>query len=730
MTDPGPPKRSPLTDLDRRPDPMRDPEVPEPDTDPSPDPGPGARFRLNRRQLVGGGAAFVLLALLGWSNCGVRGCPDVRVLEAYQYGGGPLVLDRDGKPLTHLNPLARKTVALSTLPSYLPEAFIAVEDRRFRDHGGVDWRRVPGAVLANVRSRGFAQGFSTITMQLARNVFPERLPGSERTLRRKLAEIRVAGEIEDRFTKDEILELYLNHIYFGEGAYGVETAARHYFGRPASELTLAQAATLAAIPKAPTLYDPRRQPERALARRDLVLRLMAEQGRIDTTDAGQARGGKLTVLEKPPRDRGPDGLASYFLAEIQGELEDRYGSELYYGGMRVQTTLDRTMQQALEEELEKQIRAVERGSFGTFRHPAYDPAKRPGERTPYLQGAGVVLDARTGDVLALVGGRDHDQSSFDRAVLGHRQMGSAFKPFVYATAIQNGWTTVDHLDDEPFRIVRAGSPAYEPHNFDGRFSGSVTLREALVRSLNVPTVRLATEVGLGPVAELARNVGFTGEISETPAMALGTASTSPLELALAYVPFATLGNSVERPRMIQRILDEDGDEVWSQEPSVAQVMDPAVAYIVTDMLTDVIDRGTGTGVRRAGYSGVAAGKTGTTTDGKDVWFVGYTPELVGVIWMGLDQPATGTVLMDGCRVAGAREEVFLTTRVPPAGCPVVEPPHRGFLDRTLGWFGSIFGKGRRGDDREKAPEASRGNRSPRYEEGKNGGRGRLRFPKN
>jgi penicillin-binding protein 1A len=694
----------------------------------------------------------LVLLLTAWARCGVQGCPDVRVLAAYRHGGGPLLLDRDGLPVGRLTPLARRTVPLGALPPHVPDAFVAIEDKRFRAHEGVDWRRVPGALLANLRSGGIEQGFSTITMQLARNVFPDRLPAAQRTLKRKALEIRVAGEIEDQFTKDEILELYLNHIYFGEGAYGIEAASQHYFGVPAAKLTLAQAATLAAIPRAPSFYDPRRHPENARARRDLVLTLMQDQERIGSDEAQQARWSRLEVPARPPRDRDADGFAPYFMAAIRELLEERFGAELYTEPMRVQTTLDRTIQQALQDELERQMSAVERGTYGPFRHPDYDPAASPDVETPYLQGAGIVIDARSGDVLAQVGGRDHDQSSFDRALDGTRQLGSAFKPFVYAAALQNGWTTVDLIEDEPLMIQLAGGRVYEPRNFDGRYSGPVTLRDALVRSLNIPAVRLGSQVGAERVAALAAAAGIHGEIAPTPSMALGTVSASPLEVALAYTPFATLGTAVRQPRWVVRVLDEEGRELWGQEAVTEPAMDPALAYVVTDVLRDVVDRGTGAGVRRVGYRGVAAGKTGTTTDGRDVWFAGYTPDLVGVVWMGLDRPATilpsaaggqlgapvwgrvmarayrerpapepwaippgvkrlradpvnGIVLAEWCAFGtpDARSEVFLEGHVPPTGCPI--PPRRTIFGRTFGWFGDLFGDDQdEGEDGRQQPE--------------------------
>jgi penicillin-binding protein 1A len=350
----------------------------------------------------------------------------------------------------------------------------------------------------------------------------------------------------------------------------------------------------------------------------------------------------------------------------------------------------------------------------------------------------------------MVGGRDQTQSTFDRALYGRRQMGSSFKPFVYAEAIREGWTPADHLDDEPFTLVMSGGQTYQPHNYDNTYSGRVTVREALIKSLNVPTVRLANSVGTGDIAALAKSAGITEDIPQTPSMALGTVSASPMEVALAYTSFATLGTAVRQPRWVTSIYDEDGTEIFRQAPPHTEaVMDPALAYVVTDMLEDVVNRGTGTAVRSVGYRGVAAGKTGTTSAGRDVWFVGYTPELVGVIWMGLDEPSTilpgaaggslvapvwgramarrakvrrdpgewpvpegvvrmrvdpstGTVLTRDCWVPNATDEVFLASNVPAAGCPEVWP--RGFFDRTMGWLGAVFG----GDeDQQKAQDRAR-----------------------
>ncbi|NIP83331.1 MAG: hypothetical protein GWM90_30535, partial [Gemmatimonadetes bacterium] len=353
-----------------------------------------------RRHVLVAAGVLALAGWLLWRTCGLAGCPNVEVLTAYQPGNAPVVLDRAGGEVARLSPVSRELVALEGLPDVVAEAFMAVEDRRFREHGGVDWRRVVGSLLANVRAGGVEQGGSTITMQLARNVFPDRLPGQERTLRRKLLEVRVAREIEDHFTKDEILELYLNHIYFGGPIYGIETAARHYFGVGASGLDLAQAATLAAMPKAPNSYDPRDHPERARERRDLVLSLMVAQGRVDSAAAAGARDRRIrTVRRRPPPERGPSS-APYFVRAVRRSLEARLGDALYTRPYRIHTTLDPSAQAAAESALTRQLRAIERGAYGRPGGGTYygAPDAVGPEGTRYLQGAVVVLDADSGDV--------------------------------------------------------------------------------------------------------------------------------------------------------------------------------------------------------------------------------------------------------------------------------------------------------------------------------------------
>jgi penicillin-binding protein 1A len=681
----------------------------------------------------------VFAGWLLWETCGLAGCPNVEVLTAYQPGNAPLLLDRNGREITRLAPGTRSLVALEDLPDVVPDAFVAVEDRRFRDHGGVDLRRVVGSALVNVRARGVEQGGSTITMQLARNVFPDRLPGRERTMRRKVLEARVAREIEDHFTKDEILELYLNHIYFGGPIWGIDAAARHYFGVPATELDLARAAALAAMPKAPNAYNPRTSPDRARERRDLVLTLMARQGRIDTAtaDAAQARALR-TVRERPVPGREPPP-APYLVRHVRRVLEDQLGDALYTRPLRIHTTIDLDAQAAAEEALTRQLRRIEGGTFGSYRgrarYGAADGVDSTGTR--YLQGAAVVMDADSGDVLAMVGGRDFGDSPFDRATQAWRQAGSAFKPFVYAAALAKGYAPSQHLVDEPLEMKLPGGEVWTPRNFGGGYAGEVTLREAAVQSNNVATVRLAMAVGLDEVVREARDAGIGSRLPILPSLALGTAGVTLLEITAAYTPFATLGTAV-RPRFVTLVEDTTGREVWSARRESRDVLDPGVAYLVTDLLRDAVDRGTGHGVREAGFSGPAAGKTGTTDEGHDVWFVGYTPEAVAGVWIGFDHPgpivaqasggrlaapvwgrmmrrvrgggsgdwerpesvversvdpASGLVLADGCRPerGGPVNELFLEDALPSEICPEGGDDEPGFFTRIARGVKSFFG---------------------------------------
>ena len=593
-------------------------------------------------KIVAGVAVFVLLVMgFMWQRCGLRGCPDVEQLRGYMPDQASVILDHEGQEVSKLYLTQRVVVGVDSLPEHVPNAFIAMEDKRFYKHGGVDWRRVFGAAYRNIKELGIEEGSSTITMQLARNAFPEDLPANQKTIWRKMAEARVAKKIENTFSKEEILELYLNQIYFGNGAYGIQAAAQEYFGKPAMKLTLSEAATLAALPRAPSRLNPRRNRELALKGRAIVLDRMLEQQLIDPEQAKQARNAKLRLRRGQMKSYE---RAAYFVEAVRNILEEQLGNAIYSEGYTIHTTLDLKTQLALEEEIRRQLSAVESGAYGRYRHTTYayakqDTARDDAEGTPYLQAAGVFMDPRTGDVRALVGGRDFDDSQYNRATMSSRQVGSAFKPFVYAAAVAAGFPPSHRLMDRPLRLVLDRRNTWEPKNYDGRFAGTVTMRQALMQSRNVPTVRLAMEVGLDRVVNMAQQIGLEGRIPNVPSVVLGSAETTPLKLTSAFATFATLGNRPQA-KLITRVEDRNGRIVWGQETQSTHALDAPVAFIVTNMLKDVVDRGTATAVRGVGFTGVAAGKTGTTNDAADVWFVGYTPRIVGTIWIGFDKRKT------------------------------------------------------------------------------------------
>src|SRR5690606_157024 len=429
--------------------------------------------------------------------------------------------DRDGDEVAKLFVTRRVVVPIDSIPDHVVNAFVAIEDRRFWDHGGVDWRRVVGALVTNVKAGGVQEGSSTITMQLARNIFPEQLPADQRTLTRKIAEARVAREIEDRYSKSEIMELYLNQIYFGSGAYGIEAAAEEYFGKSASELDLAEAALLAALPRAPSRLNPRVNEKGALEGRALVLSRMAEQGLITEEERAQAADEELELEDGNAESQD---AAPYFVEEVRRRLVDELGTALYTQGYTIHTTLDVVIQRAAVDELGSVPRDIESGRYGSFPHRTYASARADttldrSEGTAYLQGALIVMDARTGDVLALIGGRDFDDSKFNRATQGRRQPGSAFKPFVYTAAINAGYPPSHRLMDRPLRYMLDNNRVWEPGNYDGTYRGVVSMRQALTQSRNVPTVRLANEVGMSRVLGMTEQFGL-GRLPSHPSVVL------------------------------------------------------------------------------------------------------------------------------------------------------------------------------------------------------------------
>jgi len=393
---------------------------------------------------------------------------------------------------------------------------------------------------------------------------------------------------------------------------------------------------LAAILPAPSRLNPRSNEEAARERQALVLRRMAEEEYITEEEAEAAIDADLELARGTD---SRDALAPYFIEAVRREVEEVFGRELYTEGFRIFTTLDIEVQRAAEQELERQLRSVENGAYGAFRHETYSAGSGEGggEGSRYLQGAVVVMDAEQGGILALVGGRDFTDSKYNRAIQAARQPGSAFKPFVYAAALERGYPPTLMLEDRPIRMTLSGGRVWEPGNYGDSYAGQLTMRDALVHSKNVATVQLAQQVGVGSILRTAQTMGIQSELPHVPAVVLGAGEVTLLEMVGAYAAFATLGDR-PAPHFVERIENRDGEVIWTREPRVQRVIDPAVAFIMTDMMQDVVDRGTATAVRGAGYRGVAAGKTGTTNDNSDVWFIGFTPNAVAGIWVGFDDP--------------------------------------------------------------------------------------------
>jgi len=565
-----------------------------------------------------------------------------------------------------LTVIRRVNVPLERVPRHVREAFLATEDRRFYDHNGLDWRGFIRAGMRNVGALGVREGFSTITMQVARNTFiAEHFVGS-RTLRRKLMELRLSRLIETSLTKDQILALYLNVIYLGNGVFGVEAASRDLFGKSIEDVTIAEGAVLAALPKGPSVYTPRNSAKRARARRDLVLGLMKREGYLDDIGVVAARAEPMRIAEKewrPPQaddSYALDAVRAFVDSAVRARKEPEAATDYI-----VYTTLDLTAQRAADKAVRRRAAAIQQEA-------RYWSGRNGGT----IEGAMVAIDPRNGDIRALVGGRQYERGSFNRAFLARRQPGSAFKPFVYAAALAAGFTPASLVDDEPVEVEQDGR-IWTPANYGGEYMGRVTMRRALMKSSNAAAVRISRVVGEQRVIQTAHRNGITSPLSPVPAIALGALEVTPIELVTAYAPFANGGLRV-RPRLVRRIERADGSVLWSEEPGTpVAVMDPRDAFQMTSMMRSVVDRGTGTAIRASGVTQSVAGKTGTTNNGADVWFVGYTKSLVAGFWFGYDTPHSISGDANGGRLAapawaefyqqGWRDRSADTEWQPPAG---------------------------------------------------------------
>ncbi|HEX5580578.1 MAG TPA: PBP1A family penicillin-binding protein [Gemmatimonadaceae bacterium] len=605
---------------------------------------------------LGAGFAFASWSLV----CRGGACPSAAALEDYTPRQTSKLYAADGRFLAEIGLERRTLVTLDDIPQVVQDAFVITEDRRFYSHSGVDFIGLGGAIKDWLRGDRL-RGASTITQQLARNIFTADI-SRERTLVRKLKEAKVARAIEQRYPKKKILELYLNQISLGNGAHGVETASQRYFGKSVRDLNLAEAATLAALPKAPERYNPRRNPDRAIQRRNTVIELMRRNGLVSAEEASLARAYPMQLARRAEAG----DLAPYFVEWVRQQLDERFGRQLYEQGLKVYTTLDVDMQLAAERAMERQLKAVEGGEYGRFPHETYEgymakAASGDGERgnSPYLQGAFVAVDPRTGAVRALVGGRDFDDSKFNRATQALRQPGSTFKPIVYATAIRAGVPPSHLTDDSPIEVPQASGKAWAPQNYDLKFMGQVPMRRALYLSRNLSAIDMGRELGEQAVIDMARRFGITTPIPPYPAIHIGSADVHPLEMIASYGVFATLGDRTT-PFGILRVENAKGEVLWQPRRDRVPVLSDEEAWLMVDMMKDVLRRGSAySATWGAGFRIPAAGKTGTTNDYSDVWFIGYTADLVAGVWMGFDKPKKIMSNAQGGRLAAPAWTAFM-----------------------------------------------------------------------
>ncbi|HEY8367883.1 MAG TPA: PBP1A family penicillin-binding protein [Thermodesulfobacteriota bacterium] len=522
----------------------------------------------------------------------------------------------------------RTLVTFDQLPAALVDALVAIEDRRFYQHFGLDWRGIARAAYRNLRAWRIAEGGSTLTQQLVKNVFLT----EERTFLRKVNEAIIAVMLERRYSKRQILEFYANEVYLGQAGptaiHGFGEAARHYFGKDVSKLTVGESALLAGMVRAPNALNPAVNPKRAKARRNVVLERMLDVGVLTKADYLAALSEPVDV--KPAVVKGND--APYFVDFLRAQLHEIYPREVLTSeGLRVYTTLDLDLQHRAQAALDRGLERLER-QYPKLRRD--DPAKR-------LQGAVIVLSPQTGAIRAMVGGREYGRSQFNRATQARRQPGSTFKPILYAAAFSPGengapppFTPATMVDDTPLTL-KVGDTTWRPVNYDRKFRGRVSVRTAIEQSLNASAVRVALETGLARVIATARALGIESPLKEVPALALGASEVTVLEMASAY---ATLANSGlrSRPIAVRDVTDRAGTVIERRAYELETALPAEVAYVVTHVLEGVLDRGTGASARRMGLEGAAAGKSGTTSDYRDAWFAGYTPEAVVIVWVGFD----------------------------------------------------------------------------------------------
>ncbi len=533
--------------------------------------------------------------------------PDIKDISRYQPLQASEIIDRHGNVVRRLFVENRTVVSLAEMAPYLPKAFVASEDGNFYEHPGLDFWSVFRAAVNNMRSGRRGQGGSTITQQVARSL----LLTPEKTYIRKLKEAILAWRIDTLLSKDEILFIYLNQIYLGSGTYGVEAAAQTYFGKRAKELSLGECALLAGLPQSPSRYSPHTHMEAARKRQRYVLNRMAIDGYIQTEEARDAYTRSVVLRSRSERSVAENG---YFIQLVSKQARKILGVSLNRAGLRIYTTLDSRQQK-------KAVAALRDGVEHSF----------PGESK--VQGAAVMLDACSGQVRTLVGGLDFTKSAFDRATQGRRSAGSVFKPLLYATAFENGFTPQSSIDDAPFSIRGSEGKKWQPRNFSGKHYGATSLRDGFVYSRNIVAIKLLQRLGVKKVQKYARDVGIQKPITADLSLALGATGVSLLDISAAYSPFVCQG-TYHPPLLITAIEDSNGKSLYKAAGKGKQVLQGSTASQVKEILSAVITEGTGK--RAAGLLQVSGGKTGTTNENRDAWFVGFAGRNIGGVWVGHD----------------------------------------------------------------------------------------------
>jgi len=635
--------------------------------------------------------------------------PQVDALEAYRPSSITELYDDHGRVIGSFALQRRVVAGYDDFAPVLRDALVSIEDKDFYRHSGVNFWRIVGAAYRDIESAGKVQGASTLTMQLARNLFLS----PDRSFHRKVQETMLAIQIERRFTKPQIFTLYANQIFLGHGVYGFEAASEYYFSKPARNLTLAEAALLAGLPKGPQIYSPINHPDRAMRRRTLVINSMLEDGKITAVQAADARSAPLDLRLQ----HDPNSLAPYFVEEIRRYLENKYGSDqVHEGGLKVYTSLDVDLQKAANQAVLDGLATYERrhrwkghlenvvtegSALEKYQHPDWENEPEvngyihalvtssgigiatlkfgrysaaigqgdvawtqgkiqnllhPGdicyvkiltltengaarvslEQDSGAQGALVAIDNATGGIKAMVGGRDFSESKFDRATQALRQVGSSFKPYVYTAVIDRGGSPDDTISDEPITF-ETGSGPYTPHNYDEKFEGTITLRRALAQSRNIPALELASKMGIRTVIDYAGRFGITAKLPPYLPVALGSAEITLMEQTSAYSVFPNDGVRVT-PRYITKVTDYEGRVLEEDYPEVKDVVSARTARIMTAMLREVVLRGTGVAAAKMPFP--VAGKTGTTNDFTDAWFMGFSPTLTCGVWLGFDEKKT------------------------------------------------------------------------------------------